>query len=286
MVRIVARHPIDESTVDGEQEALRSHLTTLLSLLPRASDKWGFALSTAENLLSVLALHDPSCRSAAAREAARLSENIAVGLFNVTGSYFAGNRDSVRLMIGDQEYQLPAEPNSWAYCYAWRTAFWWSLIARDAAAADRLSRYPVDQLSPKGMGRTDDFQYEWVRILQLAWSQNPGSAVDRVNALDTTTGLPGAEIRRIIGLLNKPVIAAFAKLAVGDHAGFNDELFQALTQHRKFFDTKKSRNDIGGFLSIPILGLSCWAHDLGVPIDVESEYIPKNFIEDPDWMRK
>lgn len=162
----------------------------------------------------------------------------------------------------------------------WRAGFWWALIGRDAEALRELVAYPVERLRASGGDAFDEFQYEWVRLLQQAGQFGPQGLADQARSIDTTSRV-GAQDS--VDLLLQPVIEVFARLAAEDEDGFNYELGNALRWHRAFFDRDPWRNDPEGVLSLPLLALACWAHDLGLNIEVESEYLPVTFIHHAQW---
>lgn len=165
----------------------------------------------------------------------------------------------------------------------WASAFWWGLIARDTETLVALAGYPVDRL--RGFDCTgvfDEFQFEWLEVLQSAWLHGPEAVADRVNEL-RTVGRVGTQ--EYLNLLLHPVIEVFARFCAGDEAGFDRALVTALYRHREFFDTDRWRQELDGVISAPLLGLACWARDRGLDIQVESDYLPSGFLERPDWAR-
>ncbi|MCX4096109.1 immunity 49 family protein [Nocardia sp. alder85J] len=284
MTVIVERHPIDLSAFEGRADKYAGHLTGLLPLLETMPDKFVFVCSLAESLLSVQLLTDPEGSGRPVQETALRSEQATVGLFRVTDAGFAGQTDPVRVRILDTTLAVPAKRNHAATQGKWQDAFWWSRIARDGGAADLLAHFAVDRLRDTGDGsRSSEFSYQWVTILQNAWLRGPGSQAGEVNSLSTVSEVGGREGQRVTDRLIRPPMEVFDALAVQNGEQFNRLLADALTQHRKFFGTARWRNDPIGFLSVPLLALACWAHDLGLPVDVESDYIPRHFIENPDW---
>ncbi|MET9490288.1 immunity 49 family protein [Nocardia sp. NPDC006630] len=246
-------------------------------------DKVGPLLTRAEAQLGVLTASDPQAGAHQTQQAAQLSEQLATGLFWITSSHLSKLTESVELRFGDQTYRIPAGPNYSAHQGKWLDAFWWARTARDDDAAEMLAGFPIDRLRDTGDGGVaDEFNYEWVAILQDAWREGPTTVAGRARSLGTTSAL-GAQ--QIVDHLLRPPMVVFDAIASNDEAGLSRALVEALMLHRSFFDSKEWRHDPAGFVSIPLLGLSCWAHDLGMRIDVESEYIPKGFIENPDWIR-
>ncbi|MFB7724730.1 immunity 49 family protein [Nocardia sp. NPDC056100] len=163
----------------------------------------------------------------------------------------------------------------------WRAAFFWALIARDPDAMNEIVAYPIERLRETGGNSFDEFQYEWARILQDAWKFGPEAVGERARALDTTSRVGAQD--SVNGLL-RPAIEVFARFADGDADGFLWELGSGLRMHRSFFDTDIWRHDPEGVFSLPLLALACWASDLGLRIDIESEYLPSGFILRPDWL--
>lgn len=164
----------------------------------------------------------------------------------------------------------------------WRSAFWWALIARDAAAMTQLAEYPVARARRFGEDAFDEFHYEWMTILQTAWRHGPEAVADQVWQLDTTSRVGAQEV---VDHLLRPSIDVFARLAARDQDGLTYELANALYMHRAFFDNDTWRDDPEGALSLPLLGIACWARDLGMRIEIDSDYLPWGFIDRPDWMR-
>ncbi|MFE3195284.1 immunity 49 family protein [Nocardia sp. NPDC059240] len=282
MTAVVPRHAIDATTFEGRADEYRGYLGDHIPRLPERPDNLFFVETLARALLGVLLIDDPTADSTATLEAAQLDEQAATGLFRVADGFVTGERDAVDLPFGGETYGVPTGPNQAADTGRWLTAFWWATIARDTEAGDLLARYPVERLRDTGDGGVaDEFQYEWVDLLQTAWSDDPGSLVDRANSLDTTSKI-GAQA--VIDHLIKPTIDVFSAMAAGHEKAFARELTKALKRHRKYFDTAKRHRGPDGFVSVPLLALTCWAYDRGMRIDVVSEYIPQRFIDRPDWM--
>ncbi|MET9490289.1 immunity 49 family protein [Nocardia sp. NPDC006630] len=164
----------------------------------------------------------------------------------------------------------------------WRAAFWWAVIARDTEAMEELIAYPLERLRESGAGAFDEFQYEWALLLREAWRYGPETVGEQAWGLDTTSAVGAQEV---VDQLLRPSIEVFARLGARDQEGFGWELGNALRRHRAFFDRATWCNDPEGVFSLPLLGLACWAHDLGMRIDVESDYLPRGFVYRADWHR-
>ncbi|MFE3192749.1 immunity 49 family protein [Nocardia sp. NPDC059240] len=278
----VSRHTIGRSDLHDLSGRFQQILVQLLPKLANMPDKVAPLISRAETQFGVLLADDPDAATLETRRAAQLSAQLATGLFRITSRHASGSTEPVELRFGDTTYRLPSGENHGAHQGKWLFAFCWARIARDDDAAGILARYPMSRLRATGDGGlSDEFNHDWVGILQKAWLEGPVSVADRTPALDTTSEF-GAQ--RIVDHLLRPPMEVFDAIASNDTTRFNRELANALELHRSFFDSTEWRNDPAGFVSIPLLGLACWAHDTHMRLEVESEYIPAYFIEAPDWM--
>jgi len=69
------------------------------------------------------------------------------------------------------------------------------------------------------------------------------------------------------------------RIAENDADGFNTALAEMLGLHRDYYTSGDRIGDRDGELSFDALGLACLAHDRGLPVRVESDYLPRAVIE-------
>jgi hypothetical protein len=82
--------------------------------------------------------------------------------------------------------------------------------------------------------------------------------------------------RRAMVQLIHPPIETFYHLLRRDDEKFNASLDRALKQHRSYWTSAEELvNDPDGFLALAPLAL---ARSVGMGVDVESEYLPANFL--------
>lgn len=61
---------------------------------------------------------------------------------------------------------------------------------------------------------------------------------------------------------------------------FNGSLANALTWHKEYWTANEARSLSGdGLVALAPLAIACMAHDADMPIDVESEYLPKHLLK-------
>ncbi|WP_330178888.1 immunity 49 family protein [Nocardia sp. NBC_01503] len=257
---VVARHEIDVAElaiVDAGSVAPVVYHVPMPEVRPEGPN---FARSFGGELLARTLLWDPHATQEMTWQYAKMAAE------TITDRFRAGGIES-----GFDRHDRVA---------GWRAAFYWALIARDPEAMNEVASYPVERLRETSGQAFDEFQYEWARILQEAWRFGPETVGERAWALDTTSRV-GAQPS--VDALLRPGIEVLTRFAARDGDGFLWELGKALRAHRSFFDTDTWRHDPEGVFSLPLLGLACWASDLGLRIDIESEYLPLGFVRQPGW---
>lgn len=184
---------------------------------------------------------------------------------------------------------------------SWRDAFELALITRQRDLLDRLVGIPADALTEPG----DRYAEPWRLALRAAYLTlgEPGAYVAVMDLVDDAFALTDAGQYRqaqpdaIIGWID-PAIRLIGSLlvAVGTSESnraaseqqFNDALAAALVAHRTFWDDTPSERAINpdGFISVHLLAIAVLAHDAGVPITLNSDYLPLVLLEGgPDHAR-
>ncbi|MFF0489337.1 immunity 49 family protein [Nocardia sp. NPDC003482] len=160
----------------------------------------------------------------------------------------------------------------------WLTAFWLAVVCRDARRLIRLCEIPVDWLrSPTP--DTDEFVFHWIEALQALLLGKPWAT-----QLENAIALSYPEIatlapRDLLQFLLYPPITLFHALTRRNAAEFNEALIDALQLHREYWAVSEDQaNDLDGVLSLPVLGLACLAREADLPIEVESDYLPKHLL--------
>ncbi|MFG3495846.1 immunity 49 family protein [Streptomyces sp. NPDC047928] len=64
----------------------------------------------------------------------------------------------------------------------------------------------------------------------------------------------------------------------GDHAGFNRALAAALQWHGEYWTEEDRGGRISGLVALAPLAMACFAQDAGIPIEVESDYLPATLL--------
>ncbi|MEU6483389.1 immunity 49 family protein [Streptomyces sp. NPDC046887] len=177
--------------------------------------------------------------------------------------------------------QLPSTgPQDYLHAGNWLTSYYLAVICRENERADRLARVPVSFLRASGT-EFDDYIYPWVESLQNAWFQRPETWDTLVAAVDGTdpesTRVASKEL--MLKILYPPV-ELFHRYQRQEAEQFNAALADALTWHKEYWTANEARSVSGeGLVAVGPLAIACMAYDAGIPIEVESEYLPKHLLQ-------
>ncbi|MFJ1784512.1 immunity 49 family protein [Streptomyces anulatus] len=174
-------------------------------------------------------------------------------------------------------------PQSYTHAGTWLTAFYLSMTCREKDRLTALCQVPVSLLRESGAPR-DEFIYDWVETLQTYWLGGPDLGAKLVAAIDGTTP-QGDQISdpQTTAKLLYPPMEMFHRLVRDDHAGFNRSLADALQWHKEYWGTEDNALQATGLVALAPLALTCLAYDMGIPVDVESDYLPIALLE-RDWV--
>ena len=157
----------------------------------------------------------------------------------------------------------------------WLTAFFLSRIVRDQEMTESLCAVPVSTIRAASP-TVDDFVLAWVEVLQRFWRQEAGYGEALVRATrgcdpETVSFMDPQEAL----LFWYPQLNVFDTLLVGDSAALTVALRDGVQCFREYWtrDAETARL-VDGMVAVELLGLACLAHDVGMPIEVESEYLP------------
>lgn len=277
MTVVVARHLTAEPDAEQFAERANERVARRIDELEESAEMIDFAFTTSLMALNARCVVDPRAAVAETWDAAVNAMQLGSALFAVTGA----SEGTVECRINRKMRTLRAiGPQPFADAGNWLTAFWLAVVCREQQRMTELCEIPLDRLrSPDG--RYDEYVYHWVDTLQTYWLRRPGL----VEKLTATLQASDPSVARIVprdmlqGQLYPP-INLFYHFVRRDEEGFSPALVEALKLHKAYWTLTEDRaTDIDGSIALGPLAIACLAYDGKLPIDVESEYLPKHLLQ-------
>lgn len=272
-MKTVPRHAIDrelaEEGVEGEKTLLSGALKAAASRAPALSS----VLNTARNYAGYLA--------AVSLETSPLCDAMTTGARAASALFaLATGNGNVQVDLGASPAHLPATgPTDATHPGNWRIGWWLAQIVCERGAIDRLAGTPVDVLR-RSSTRGDECQYLFVEALQAFekraddWSARLRLAVDATDP--QRVALSDEEF--VLNIL-VPEMELLFRYATGEIAPFNETLLFALERHKKYWNKGDRKRDPDGYLALGPLAIAGMARKAGIPIEVQSEYLPRPVLE-------
>ncbi|MEU3037270.1 immunity 49 family protein [Streptomyces griseoaurantiacus] len=277
MTITVTRHSSPGPDDEGYAERLGQNMARNTAKLERSPASIDSMLGTAVLHVQARSIVDPRAARIETWEAVVTAMQVYSALFAVTGA----TEGTVQCRIDHEVRTLPAiGPRPYADAGNWFTAFWLTVVCRDQKRLTELSQIPLDRLRSEE-GAYDDYIYHWVAALQAYWSRRPGLVEELTAAMqqshpDVATITPRDRLQQVL----YPPINLFYRFLRQDAPGFNQALTEALELHKAYWTADEDRTgDPSGMMALAPLAVACLAHDGGIPIEVESDYLPKHLLE-------
>ena len=206
---------------------------------------------------------------------------VSSAMFTVADS----TEGTVECRIDHKMRSIPATgPQTYTNPGNWLTAFWYAIVCRDQQRMNELCGFDLTKLRASE-AVIDEFQYLWVDTLQTYWLERPGLA-EKLTATLQASHPDNVHVapRDLLDQQIYPPINLFYLFIRRDHDGFNQALLEALEAHKTYWTADEDREMyVTGFLALGPLAITCLAYDAGFPIDVESDYLPKYFLN-REWL--
>ncbi|MFD7338466.1 immunity 49 family protein [Streptomyces violascens] len=262
-----AMAPIIESTEEALSELETSEFDRY--------DALDYALTVAKwNCLT-----DPAAKEFSTWEAWVTAMQVGSGLF-ISG---ASPEGTVPCRIGSKGEikNLPATgPQEYLHAGNWLTSYYLAVICRENERLDQLARVPVSFLRASG-AEFDDYIYAWVETLQNAWFGRQETWDTLVTAINgTDPAAPHIASAELMLKILYPPLEVFHRYQRQEPDRFNDALAESLTWHREYWTGNEARSKSSeGLVALGPLAIACMAFDADIPVEVESEYLPKHLLE-------
>ncbi|MEU5366911.1 immunity 49 family protein [Streptomyces sp. NPDC005925] len=276
MTITVPRHGSPGPNAERFAEALATSTAASVERLGTAPAMIDTAFT--KSLLNVQAhcTADPRAAKLQTWESVVTAMQLGSALFAVTG----GTDGVVETRIAHQVRRIPEiGPRPFADPGNWLTAFWLAVVCRDQKRMTALCGIPLDRLRSTE-GSYDAYVYHWVDTLRTYWLQGEGlvekltAAIEQSNP-DIATNTPRDLLQQVL----YPPIDLFYRFLRQDAEGFNRALEEALKLHKLYWTADEDRaKDAEGRVALAPLAVACLAHDGGIEVAVESEYLPHHLL--------
>jgi hypothetical protein len=271
----------DEETPAGDPtgfiEACDADTLEAIEDLSERPAGFGLAFSDAVSTAQLHCLHDPTANKSETWEAWVAAMQVGAALFAAATTTEA----SVDCRIAHEMRTIPAVgARHFTNAGNWITAFWLAVICRDQKRMTQLSEVSLDLLRASG-AVYDEYIYHWVDTLQTYWTERPGLGEKFTEAFrGTDPDVLRVADRELMLKLLYPPLELFLQFLQRDAEEFNKALVRALQLHREYWTKDEDRRlTTEGAVAIGPLAVACLAYDVGMPIEVESEYLPEHLLK-------
>jgi hypothetical protein len=273
LVSIIPRHPFPTENAEAGLAVLQENGRELIDGLEERSTRLGDAMGTTLTLAKAHCLMDP-------RGSIFPTWDAWVNAMQIGSAVFAAAttaEDHVQCRIAHKDRTLqPTGPQWYVHPNAWLSAFYLAVVCRERDRITALCQVPLSLLRENG-SRYDEFFYAWIDTLQTYWLGGSDLGGKLVAAVDGTD--PEAVTDpETVGKLLYPPMEMFHRIVRQDHEGFNRALADALQLHKEYWSEEDRAFTIPGLVALAPLAIACFAHDAGIPIEVESEYLPATLL--------
>ncbi|WUA07936.1 immunity 49 family protein [Nocardia sp. NBC_01377] len=165
---------------------------------------------------------------------------------------------------------------------AYLIGLWLTIISRNSSIMEDMAWYPVD-LTAAPTARFNKYMFLWAECWQALFRHRQVEVGRITAAMDATLRrnleYPDEDYGTLIAY---PAMNLLLHLVTRNTAEFNTTLEQALEDHAAFNSTPDRVATAHALVAWPLLAAVCQAADKGIPVEVESDYLPRALI-DRDW---
>ena len=159
-----------------------------------------------------------------------------------------------------------------------------AIICRDRTSLKALCQIDVRKFqSPNVL--TSSYTFTWVEFLQ-AFVTKSNQTMEKLRQVYKESEPEKVETNVDYALyIASGLMEVFYNFGAQDRLSFYKALAKSLVRHKRYFEVvqltsgETLRSEPRGYISLGLLSASVLYHDLGNPIDVQSDYIPKALVE-------
>ncbi|MFJ9419956.1 immunity 49 family protein [Streptomyces sp. NPDC101227] len=280
MVTSVPRHDFPAEATQEDMAALMESTSRVIDRLEQSEMSRSRALDCTLHVAMSCCAADPQATKLETWEAWVTAMQVGSALFD--SAMAAEGPVPCRIGIAGEAKHLPATgPTSYTHAGAWLTSVYLATICRENERLDRLMQVPVSFLRESG-AVFDEYVYSWVEALQSYWFRRADDMWNKlVEAIDGASPQVAriADAETLLKILYPP-LELFQLYNRGETEKFNASLTEFLTWHKQYWTSDEARSlDGDGLVALAPLAIACMAYDNDFPIEVDSEYLPKELLQ-------
>ncbi|MER6990825.1 immunity 49 family protein [Saccharopolyspora hirsuta] len=238
-----------------------------------------FALQIAKQSMTrteYLLLQDPAAENESTNSSLLLAAQAGSAFFAAANT----DEEEFNYVVGSQLSIKSIRPTSNHDPANWLNALWASVICRARHLVDDLCQFPVETLRSAG-GTFDEYMYAWVEALQT-YFRGEDELYPKINrSIELTDPDSLQHATPEIALYRYyPTMKLLFNLAAGKAEQFNADLQESVELHQSFWTANHERSiKPEGFFALGPTALAAVAHDTGMAVGYQSDYLPKHFID-------
>lgn len=275
--RAATRHHLVTNDPDREDRNINDGIEHDLSRIEAHPRRFNDVLHASLRLAGLRSYLDPIANKVETWQAYVQVMQVSSAIFTVATAV----EDPAEIRFGERMLSIPAgATRGIADAGNWVTAFYFAVMCRDQTRLNMLSAIPIEVLRATG-SVYDEYIYHWVETLQTYWSEGADLGGKLRSAFEGTdpTNARYASPDLMLQVLYPP-IDLFYRFFSEEHEAFNDSLAQALQLYDAYWSADDDRQrDRTGMIAAGPLAMACLAYDAEIPIDVESDYLPRHIVQ-------
>jgi hypothetical protein len=270
MKKIIRRHNFNETLINDKFDYFTGKLHLLSEILKRKPENAGTLFTQSRN-----AIGDGIVAKQSKKDILNLlSVSTDLGINHFRN---AMNSHEVELKMGNEIFSVTTVRDNLSYTdpVYWTKYFYTALLSRDRKAIDELISIPEDFMR-KAQIAYDEVDFAIVRFLKGLYQPTAklGNLLQEALILSDPDEHDADRFDYLM-YLKVPELNLYLLAFSNDNEGFNEALFEALENHKKFWSKKDNKNYAEGWISFPILCACLIAvNSKKYTIDVESDYLP------------
>lgn len=275
----VPRHEFPVERTRDDMASLINSTSRVLDRLERSEMSRSRALDAALTVAKAACANDPAATRSETWEAWVTAMQVGSALF-AAGTATDG-LVQCRIGVDGKVMEIPATgPQPYLHVGAWLTSWYLATICRENGRLDQLAGVPVSFLRESGV-IFDEFLYDWVETLQSFWNGQPEVMWDKilsaVNGTDPAVH-HNASPETLLKVLYPP-LELFHLYQRQEVERFNTTLANSAAWHKEYWGANDERAEsVDGLVALAPLALACMAYDADFPIEVESDYLPRELL--------